>query len=117
MRRGNTARFTSILGEYEKAPAVMRQRMYLESMQEIFTRASKVMVDTKSNNNMLYLPLDKIMHLAAQDAAKSAAAAGSASSSLVNPPSQPPLLGGAVPAAPSSGSSNSNTLPRDRASR
>ena len=60
-------------------------------MQEIFTRASKVMVDTKSNNNMLYLPLDKIMHLAAQDAAKSAAAAGSASSSLVNPPSQPPL--------------------------
>ena len=93
----------------------MRQRMYLESMQEIFTRASKVMVDTKSNNNMLYLPLDKIMHLAAQDAAKSAAAAGSASSSLVNPPSQPPLR--AVPAAPSSGSSNSNTLPRDRASR
>ena len=115
--QGNTARFTSILGEYEKAPAVMRQRMYLESMQEIFTRASKVMVDTKSNNNMLYLPLDKIMHLAAQDAAKSAAAAGSASSSLVNPPSQPPLLSGAVPAAPSSGSSNSNTLPRDRASR
>ena len=54
--QGNTARFTSILGEYEKAPAVMRQRMYLESMQEIFTRASKVMVDTKSNNNMLYLP-------------------------------------------------------------
>ena len=115
--QGNTARFTSILGEYEKAPAVMRQRMYLESMQEIFTRASKVMVDTKSNNNMLYLPLDKIMHLAAQDAAKSAAAAGSASSSLVNPPSQPPLRSGAVPAAPSSGSSNSNTLPRDRASR
>ena len=53
--QGNTARFTSILGEYEKAPAVMRQRMYLESM-EIFTRASKVMVDTKSNNNMLYRP-------------------------------------------------------------
>lgn len=114
--QGNTARFTSILGEYEKAPQVMRQRMYLESMQEIFTRASKVMVDTKSNNNMLYLPLDKIMHLAAQDASK--AAAGSASSStLINPPAQSPLRGNVAPAPQPSGSSNSNALPRDRQSR
>ncbi|AMG36162.1 FtsH protease activity modulator HflK [Achromobacter xylosoxidans] len=114
--QGNTARFTSILGEYEKAPQVMRQRMYLESMQEIFTRASKVMVDTKSNNNMLYLPLDKIMHLAAQDASK--AAAGSAgSSTLINPPAQSPLRGNVAPAPQPSGSSNSNALPRDRQSR
>lgn len=113
--QGNTARFTSILGEYEKSPQVMRQRMYLDSMQEIFTRASKVMVDTKSNNNMLYLPLDKIMHLAAQDASK--AAAGSAgSSTLINPPAQP-LRGNVAPAPQPSGSSNSNALPRDRQSR
>jgi len=114
--QGNTARFTSILGEYEKSPQVMRQRMYLESMQEIFTRASKVMVDTKSNNNMLYLPLDKIMHLAAQDASKSTA--GSAgSSTLINPPAQTPLRGNVAPAPQPSGSSNSNALPRDRQSR
>lgn len=114
--QGNTARFTSILAEYEKAPQVMRQRMYLESMQEIFTRASKVMVDTKSNNNMLYLPLDKIMHLAAQDASKSAA--GSAgSSTLINPPALPPLRGNVAPVPQPSGSSNSNALPRDRQSR
>ncbi|GFN25385.1 HflK protein [Achromobacter denitrificans] len=113
--QGNTSRFTSILGEYEKAPAVMRQRMYLESMQEIFTRASKVMVDTKSNNNMLYLPLDKIMHLAAQDASKSSA--GSiGSSGLSSQPAQQPRSG-AAPAPQPSGSSNSNTLPRDRTSR
>jgi membrane protease subunit HflK len=113
--QGNTSRFTSILGEYEKSPQVMRQRMYLESMQEIFTRASKVMVDTKSNNNMLYLPLDKIMHLAAQDASKSGVA-GSGSTTLA-PPAQSPARGSAAPVPQSSGSSNSNTLPRDRTSR
>ena len=114
--QGNTSRFTSILGEYEKAPQVMRQRMYLESMQDIFTRASKVMVDTKSNNNMLYLPLDKIMHLAAQDGSKSSVG-NPGSPALISPPVQPPLRSGAVPVPQSSGSSNSNTLPRDRTSR
>ncbi len=115
--QGNTSRFTSILGSYEKAPEVMRQRMYLESMQDIFTRASKVMVDTKSNNNMLYLPLDKLMHQAAQDAGKSAVG-NPGSPALISPPIQPPLRSNAaVPVAPSSGSSNSNALPRDRTSR
>ncbi|WP_251864474.1 FtsH protease activity modulator HflK [Achromobacter sp. Marseille-Q4962] len=112
--QGNTSRFTSILAEYQKAPQVMRERMYLESMQEIFTRASKVMVDSKSNNNMLYLPLDKIMHQAAQDASRPGAAGSS--SSGASAPSQPPLRSGAAP-SPSSGSSPSNTLPRDRTSR
>lgn len=114
--QGNAARFTSILGEYEKSPVVMRQRMYLESMQDIFTRASKVMVDTKSNNNMLYLPLDKIMHLAAQDASKSAVG-NPGSPALVSPPLQAPLRGNAAPAPQPSGSSNNNALPRDRQSR
>ncbi|MFF7057377.1 FtsH protease activity modulator HflK [Achromobacter spanius] len=114
--QGNTSRFTSILGEYEKAPQVMRQRMYLESMQDIFTRASKVMVDTKSNNNMLYLPLDKIMNLAAQEGGKSTVG-NPGSPALISPPVQPPLRSNAVPVPQSSGSSNSNTLPRDRTSR
>jgi membrane protease subunit HflK len=67
---GNAARFQSVLVEYNKAPAVTRDRMYLETMQQIFTSASKVMVDSKSGSNLLYLPLDKLMQQAAGDTAK-----------------------------------------------
>jgi len=58
---GDAARFDSVLSEYLKAPEVMRNRLYLETMQEIFSRASKVMIDTENGNNMIYLPIDKIM--------------------------------------------------------
>ncbi len=68
---GEASRFTKILAEYQKAPAVTRDRMYIEVMQQIFTSTTKIMVDTKSNNNMIYLPLDKLI---AQTAAESAAA-------------------------------------------
>src|SRR5690606_40821814 len=47
--------------EYQKAPEVMRQRLYLETMQEVLTSSSKVMVDVEDGNNMLFLPLDKIV--------------------------------------------------------
>ncbi len=69
---GNAARFNSVLTEYQKAPVVTRDRMYLETMQQIFTSASKVMVDAKSGSNLLYLPLDKLI---AQAAASDAIAA------------------------------------------
>ena len=58
---GNASRFKQVLDEYQKAPAVTRDRMYLETMQQIFTSTTKLMVDTKSGNNMIYLPLDKII--------------------------------------------------------
>lgn len=58
---GETARFKQILTQYDKAPAVTRERMYLEAMQQIFSSVTKVMVDSKSNNNLLYLPLDKLI--------------------------------------------------------
>jgi len=58
---GDAARFDSVLSEYLKAPDVMRNRLYLETMQEIFSNASKVMIDTENGNNMIYLPIDKIM--------------------------------------------------------
>jgi modulator of FtsH protease HflK len=48
--------------EYSKAPVVTRERMYLETMQEIMSNTSKVLVDTKSNS-LLYLPLDKLIHM------------------------------------------------------
>ena len=67
---GNASRFTQVVAEYQKAPAITRDRMYLDTMQQIFTSASKVMIDAKSNNSMLYLPLDKLIaQTATNDAA------------------------------------------------
>ncbi|HEX8612118.1 MAG TPA: FtsH protease activity modulator HflK [Telluria sp.] len=67
---GNAARFTQVMTEYQKAPGVTRDRMYLDTMQQIFSSASKVMVDVKSGSNLLYLPLDKLIaQTAANDAA------------------------------------------------
>src|SRR5471030_2382419 len=67
---GNAARFKQVLTEYQKAPGVTRDRMYLDTMQQIFSSASKVMVDAKSGSNLLYLPLDKLIaQAAATDAA------------------------------------------------
>jgi len=70
---GNAARFKQVLTEYQKAPAVTRDRMYLETMQQIYSSASKVMVDAKSGSNLLYLPLDKLIaQAAASDVANAA---------------------------------------------
>lgn len=67
---GNAARFSQVLAEYQKAPAVTRDRMYLDTMQQIFTSSSKVMIDAKAGSNLLYLPLDKLIsQTAANDAA------------------------------------------------
>jgi membrane protease subunit HflK len=66
---GNAARFNAVVTEYAKAPGVTRDRMYIDTMQEIFTSASKVMIDAKANGNTLYLPLDKMMAQAAANEA------------------------------------------------
>ncbi len=58
---GNASRFKQVLDEYQKAPAVTRDRMYFETMQQIFTSTTKMMIDTKNGNNMIYLPLDKLI--------------------------------------------------------
>lgn len=59
---GDASRFKQILVEYEKAPQVTRERMYIDMMQQIMTNSSKVMVDQKSgNSSLLYLPLDKLI--------------------------------------------------------
>jgi membrane protease subunit HflK len=66
--QGDAARFSQILNEYQKAPAVTRERMYLETMQQILGATSKVLIDQKAGQNMLYLPLDRIMQLSTQQA-------------------------------------------------
>lgn len=58
---GEAQRFKYLLAEYKKAPEVTRQRLYLDAVQEVMSKSSKVMVDVKGGNNMMYLPLDKIM--------------------------------------------------------
>ena len=58
---GNASRFKHVLVEYQKAPVVTRDRMYLETMQQIFSSTTKLMMDAKSGNNMIYLPLDKMV--------------------------------------------------------
>jgi membrane protease subunit HflK len=63
---GDASRFRQILVEYEKAPAVTRERMYIDMMQQVLTNTSKVMVDQKSGNSLLYLPLDKLIQSTAQ---------------------------------------------------
>lgn len=57
---GEAERFTKLLTEYEKAPEVTRERLYIDAVEEVLGNTSKVMVDVKGGNNMLYLPLDKL---------------------------------------------------------
>jgi modulator of FtsH protease HflK len=61
--QGDAARFRQVLTEYERAPAVTRERMYLDAMQQILSATSKVIIDQRTGQNLLYLPLDKLMQL------------------------------------------------------
>jgi membrane protease subunit HflK len=58
---GDAQRFKSVLAEYQKAPQVTRDRIYTDTMQQIYSNVSKVMVDSRSGSNLLYLPLDKLI--------------------------------------------------------
>ncbi len=75
---GEAARFNKVLVEYQRAPAVMRDRLYIEAMQQIFASTTKIMVDTKSNNSMIYLPLDKLIAQTAAEAASGVTAPATA---------------------------------------
>ena len=73
---GDASRFKQILSEYEKAPKITRERMYIEMQQQIMTNSSKVMIDQKSSNgSLLYLPLDKLMQRGEGDSVAPAQAA------------------------------------------
>jgi membrane protease subunit HflK len=67
---GDAARFRLVVGEYSKAPQVTRDRLYIEAMQQILSNTSKVVIDQKAGNNILYLPLDKLMQMAGPIAAE-----------------------------------------------
>jgi membrane protease subunit HflK len=65
---GDASRFRQVLTEYQKAPAVTRDRMYLDTMQQVFSNTTKVLVDSRSSNQLLYLPFDKLMQQVTQEA-------------------------------------------------
>ena len=68
---GDSQRFKAILPEYQKAPQVTRDRMYLDAMQQIYTNVTKVVIDSKQGSNLMYLPLDKLMQMTAAPVAGS----------------------------------------------
>jgi modulator of FtsH protease HflK len=107
--QGDTARFLSILTQYNKAPGVLRERMYIETLQQMFSQSSKVLIDTKSSNNMLYLPLDKIMQQSSRDPAVSRTNPMTPPAAVPSPSNRVDRPSGVVPM--------SNTLSRDRNAR
>jgi len=113
--RGDAARFSQVLQAYSEAPEITRDRLYLDTMQQIYSNTTKVILDTSSGNNMLYLPLDKIM----QQAASQAPAQGSANAVQ---PAQPagtpqPASTGSGSSAPRSASGGLSSRSFDRNSR
>jgi modulator of FtsH protease HflK len=61
--QGDAQRFRSVFAEYQKAPQVTRDRMYLDTMQQIYGNVTKVVVESRQGSNLLYLPLDKILQM------------------------------------------------------
>lgn len=59
---GESARFEALLTEYSKAPRVTRDRLYLEAIEEVYAKSNKVLVDSESSGNLMYLPLDRLMN-------------------------------------------------------
>jgi len=92
---GDASRFKQVQVEYAKAPEVTRQRMYLETMQQLYSSTSKVLIDAKGQGNLLYLPLDKLMQAAGAATAAPVAAEAAAA----------PAQGQARAAAPTSNES------------
>ena len=68
---GEALRFKQLFSEYEKSPVVTRERLYLESVESVLGNTTKVMIDLEGGNNLLYLPLDKILEDKRNDEAKS----------------------------------------------
>ncbi|MEZ5630685.1 MAG: FtsH protease activity modulator HflK [Burkholderiaceae bacterium] len=102
--QGDSERFSSVLTEYQKAPKVTRDRMYLDTMQQIYGNVNKVIVDSKSGSNLLYLPLDKVMQ-----------SAGAQPSAAAEPAGSSPSPAAAAAAAAAAANNNNDARARDNA--
>ncbi|GAA5648540.1 MULTISPECIES: FtsH protease activity modulator HflK [Vibrio] len=74
---GQVAQFDKLLPEYQAAPQVTRERLYLDTMQEVYSRSSKVLIDSNSSGNLLYLPIDKLTGQDSQGSTKRSSKASS----------------------------------------
>jgi len=126
--QGDAERFNRVYEQYQKAPEVIRHRLYLDTMQHIYSNATKVFVDSKAGNNVLYLPLDKIAEAGRQRAASSngASAPAPASAPAATPPAgdaqtAPPADSAAAPndgaTAPAAGTGAAATAPAQNSIR
>ena len=106
--QGDAQRFKSLYSEYQKAPQVTRDRLYINAMQEIYSSVTKVLVESKQGSNMLYLPLDKIMQLSGTPATAAANPAVNPGNALDSSGSVP------SPAMPSSSSDSRGRDSRQR---
>jgi membrane protease subunit HflK len=105
--QGDTQRFNAVLAQYQKAPQVTRDRLYLETMQQIYASVTKVLVESRQGSSLLYLPLDRLL----QQATTSGAAAAAAPEPT--PPSAP---AGTTPSA-ADARTRDNARGRERESR
>jgi membrane protease subunit HflK len=91
--QGDAQRFRSVLAEYQKAPQVTRDRMYIDTMQQIYSSVNKVLVDSRQGSNLLYLPLDKLMQQVSSGNVEPSAAPGSAAAGPTTLPASVPVPG------------------------
>ncbi len=104
--QGETARFTQLLAEYEKAPGVTRDRLYIEAIEAVYGNSNKVLLDAEGSGNLLYLPVDQLIKQGGSSAAAPTSGSGRAS----------PGGGGSVPQS-SATSSRMNQDLRSRGAR
>lgn len=103
---GDAQRFRAVLSEYQRAPAVTRDRLYLETMQQVYSNVSKVMVESRSGSNLLYLPLDRLLQQSSGAGSSPPTGSGAAGGS--------DAAGAAAPASTSSTDSRSRDGGRSR---
>ena len=85
--QGEASRFEQLLAAYQKAPAVTRERLYLETLETVLSRTSKVLLDAQGSNNLLYLPLDRLLKSGEAVPGATPAANGPAAEASPSPPS------------------------------
>ncbi|WP_374592587.1 FtsH protease activity modulator HflK [Aquabacterium sp.] len=113
---GDSQRFRSVLAEYQKAPAVTRDRIYIDTMQQIYSSVTKILVDSRAGSNLLYLPLDRLL----QQAGAGQSSGVSAPVASASAPTAPGQVVPEVAAAPSTATdsrSRDNARGRDREGR
>lgn len=88
--RGDASRFASVFEEYKKAPEVTRDRLYIDAMRDVYANVTKVVVDAKGGNNLLYLPLDKIVSQTKSEARVEAGAAAASTEAVTAEPAPLP---------------------------